>query len=51
MTSSNNHHRQSSAARRSSTLALHPFFLEDTAVTAYELDLVRSHQIVFVEPR
>ncbi len=51
MKSPNNHHRQSSAGRPSSSLALHPYFLEDTALTACDLDRVRSHQIAFVEPR
>ena len=36
MKSSNSHHRQSSAGRRSSTLALNPYFLEDTALTSCE---------------
>jgi hypothetical protein len=51
MKNSTNHHRQSSGGRRSSSLALNPYFLEETALTACELDRVHSHQIAFVEPR
>lgn len=50
MKSSNSHHRQSLAGRRSSTLAVNPYFLADTALTSCGLDRVRSHQIAFVQP-
>ena len=51
MKNSNSRRQQTSGSRRSGSLALNPYFLEDTALTAWELDRVRSHQIGFVEPR
>jgi hypothetical protein len=51
MKNSNSHHQQNPGGRRSSRLALNPYFIEDTALTAGELDRVRSQRIRFVEPR
>ena len=42
---------QTSRSRRSSSLALNPYFLGDTALTALELEQEHRHQIRFVEPR
>jgi hypothetical protein len=51
MKNSNSCRQQSSGGRRSSSLALNPYFIEDTALTAWEFDRVRSHQVGFIEPR
>ena len=51
MRNSNSRRQQTSGGRRSGSLARNPYFIEDTAPSAWELDRVRSHQVGFIEPR
>jgi hypothetical protein len=51
MKNSDSHRLRPSGSRRSSSLALDPYFIEDIAMTAGELERGRSSHIWVIEPR